>query len=231
MADVSRLLRGLFILLKAFLQSPAKKFVVLIHYREDTEALGRLLAEGMLGLFLSAAHEYASVQFRTVEIDGDTDLRVALRGALDRGCTVVEIIHRDGKANILGCISGEQLREPRMRLRAPARTVADSNICTLFGNRNLCLSTAFLHTTVVTCAVNYRGAFLNLLGTQRNRATFWLTSRSMLHARTVMADSFTSPIERIFIATNGPESGGCQNPLRQGLSADLADGYMKSMLT
>ena len=51
MADVSRLLRGLFLLLKAFLQSPAKKFVVLIHSREDTETLGRLLAEGMLGLF------------------------------------------------------------------------------------------------------------------------------------------------------------------------------------
>jgi hypothetical protein len=38
-------------------------------------------------------------------------------------------------------------------------------------------------------------------------------------------DSFSSPIERIFIATNGPENGGCDNPLRQGLSADLADGY------
>jgi hypothetical protein len=38
-------------------------------------------------------------------------------------------------------------------------------------------------------------------------------------------DSFGSPIERIFIATNGPESEGCNNPLRQGLSADLADGY------
>jgi hypothetical protein len=37
-------------------------------------------------------------------------------------------------------------------------------------------------------------------------------------------DSFTSPIERIFISTNGPETGGCNNPLRQGLSADLADG-------
>jgi hypothetical protein len=37
-------------------------------------------------------------------------------------------------------------------------------------------------------------------------------------------DSFSSPIERIFIATNGPETGGCANPLRQGLSADLADG-------
>jgi hypothetical protein len=38
-------------------------------------------------------------------------------------------------------------------------------------------------------------------------------------------DSFASPIERIFIATNGPESEGCDNPLRQGLSADLADGH------
>jgi hypothetical protein len=38
-------------------------------------------------------------------------------------------------------------------------------------------------------------------------------------------DSFSSPIERIFIATNGPENGGCANPLRQGLSSDLADGY------
>jgi hypothetical protein len=38
-------------------------------------------------------------------------------------------------------------------------------------------------------------------------------------------DSFNSPIERIFIATNGPEDGQCDNPLRQGLSADLADGH------
>ena len=38
-------------------------------------------------------------------------------------------------------------------------------------------------------------------------------------------DSFASPIERIFIATNGPESESCDNPLRQGLSADLADGF------
>ena len=97
MADVSRLLRGLFLPLKAFLQSPAKKFVVLIHSREDTETLGRLLAEGMLGLFLSAAQEYPSVQFRTLEIDRDTDLRAALRGALDRGYPAVEMIHRDGR--------------------------------------------------------------------------------------------------------------------------------------
>lgn len=38
-------------------------------------------------------------------------------------------------------------------------------------------------------------------------------------------DSFASPVERIFIATNGPEDGDCNNPLRQGLSPDLADGH------
>jgi hypothetical protein len=36
-------------------------------------------------------------------------------------------------------------------------------------------------------------------------------------------DSFSSPIERIFISTNGAE--GCANPQRQGLSADLNDGF------
>jgi hypothetical protein len=41
-------------------------------------------------------------------------------------------------------------------------------------------------------------------------------------------DSFNSPIERIFIATNGAEAGQCDNPLRQGLSADLADGHRPS---
>jgi hypothetical protein len=38
-------------------------------------------------------------------------------------------------------------------------------------------------------------------------------------------DSFASPVERIFIATNGAEQHGCSNPQRQGLSADLADGH------
>jgi len=38
-------------------------------------------------------------------------------------------------------------------------------------------------------------------------------------------DSFASPVERIFIGTNGAEEGGCNNPQRQGLSADLADGF------
>jgi malonyl CoA-acyl carrier protein transacylase len=97
MEDVSRLLRGIFILLKTFLQSPARKFVVMIHSGEDTETPGRLAAEGMLGLFLSAAQEHPAVQFRTLEIGRDTDLRAALCDALDRGYTTVEMAHREGR--------------------------------------------------------------------------------------------------------------------------------------
>jgi len=97
MEDVSRLLRGLFILLKTFLQAPARKFVVLIHSGEDTETPGRLLAEGLLGLFLSAAQEHPAVQFRTLEIGRGADLRAALRDALDRGYPAVEMAHRDAR--------------------------------------------------------------------------------------------------------------------------------------
>jgi malonyl CoA-acyl carrier protein transacylase len=97
MADVAQLLRGFLQPLKAFLTSPEKKFVLLIHSWEDIGFYGPLLVEGMLGLFLSAALEYPSVQFRTLEVDGDTDLQVALRAALDRGCAHVEMIDRDGR--------------------------------------------------------------------------------------------------------------------------------------
>lgn len=100
MEDVSRLLRGLFILLQTFLQAPqvtGRKFVVLIHSGENTETPVRLPAEGMLGLFLSAALEYPAIQFRTLEIGRGTDLRDALRAALDRGYPMVEMAHRDGR--------------------------------------------------------------------------------------------------------------------------------------
>ena len=99
--DASRLLRGLFLPLQAFLQSPAKKFVVLIHSRDDAETLGRLPEEGLLGMFLSASQEYSSVQFRTLEIYSAADLREAIRSALDRGYTAVEMIHRSGEVFIL----------------------------------------------------------------------------------------------------------------------------------
>jgi malonyl CoA-acyl carrier protein transacylase len=96
MADAAQLLSGFLPLLKAFLRSPKKKFALLVYSREETETAGQLLAQGMLGLFLSAAQEYSSVQFRTLEIGTQTDLRPALRSALDRGCSAVELALGEG---------------------------------------------------------------------------------------------------------------------------------------
>jgi malonyl CoA-acyl carrier protein transacylase len=113
MEDVSRLLRGFFILLQTFLQAPNRKFVVLIHPGDEPEISGRLLAEGMLGLFLSAAQEYPAVQFRTLEIGRDTDLRAALGDALDRGYATVEMAHRGGRVfTSEGCVAPSVFRDP-----------------------------------------------------------------------------------------------------------------------
>jgi hypothetical protein len=52
------------------------------------------------------------------------------------------------------------------------------------------------------------------------------TYAPLMHALTTgRDDSFSSPVERLFIAVNGPSDGGCANPMRQGLYAALTDGY------
>ncbi|MGA2025748.1 MAG: SDR family NAD(P)-dependent oxidoreductase [Syntrophobacteraceae bacterium] len=127
MEDVSRLLKGFFILLKTFLQTPARKFAVLIHSGEDTETPGRLAAEGMLGLFLSAAQEYPAVQFRTLEIGRDTDLRAALCDALDRGYPTVEMAHRDGRVfTSEGRVAPSVFRDPLTLELSPGDVVVMS---------------------------------------------------------------------------------------------------------
>ena len=92
MEDVSRLLEGFFSILKTFAESPVRKFALLLQKTDQPDGLGRIVAEGMLGMFLSAALEYASVQFRTARLDQGIDLRDAVRGALDRSSKPVQTI-------------------------------------------------------------------------------------------------------------------------------------------
>ncbi|MDW7709637.1 MAG: SDR family NAD(P)-dependent oxidoreductase [Deferrisomatales bacterium] len=129
MAEVARLLAGLFQLVQAFLQPPARKFVVLIHdTREEPDTPGRLLAEGLLGLFLSAAQEQPSTQFRTLEVDRDTDLPPALRAALDRGCPAVELVHREG-----GLLTSRAQAVPAVFGGAPSLELSPGDVVILSG--------------------------------------------------------------------------------------------------
>ncbi|MBI5251754.1 MAG: SDR family NAD(P)-dependent oxidoreductase, partial [Desulfomonile tiedjei] len=96
--EIPSILSGFFGVLKVFLESPAKKFAILVDRCQNPAGAGKLLAEGVLAMFLSAAQEYGSVQFRSVRLDASTDLRDAIRSALDRSQKVIETICHDGKA-------------------------------------------------------------------------------------------------------------------------------------
>ncbi|MEI7448118.1 MAG: SDR family NAD(P)-dependent oxidoreductase [Desulfomonile sp.] len=95
--EIPGLLQGFFSLLKTFTESSAKKFVLLIHKTDQEDSLSRLLAEGVLGMFLSAALEFGYVQFRTVSLDTNTNLSDAIRGSLDRSRKPLETIYRAGE--------------------------------------------------------------------------------------------------------------------------------------
>jgi malonyl CoA-acyl carrier protein transacylase len=96
MQEVSRIIKGFFCLLKTFVDSSAKKFVLLVDKTAETDGPGRILAEGLLGMFLSISQEFGSVQFRTVRLGDKSELRDAIRGSLDRSQKVIETIYRDG---------------------------------------------------------------------------------------------------------------------------------------
>ncbi len=95
--EVSKLLCGLFVVLKAFLNSSAKKFATLIHQLVGPDEMGSLLYEGVQGMFLSLTHEYPSVQFRSVQTYEHTDWSEVADVALDRNQPVLEVILRNGK--------------------------------------------------------------------------------------------------------------------------------------
>jgi len=116
--DVLCLIRGFFQLLQAFLQSPARKFVFFLSSGGDDRGNLRLLSEGVLGMCLSAAWEYGSVQFRTLHLDKETDLGYAIRCALDKSRPTIETIYHGGKAfSSVGRMNRSPFRsEPRLHI-------------------------------------------------------------------------------------------------------------------
>ncbi|MDQ7784559.1 MAG: SDR family NAD(P)-dependent oxidoreductase [Desulfomonilaceae bacterium] len=95
--SVAGMLKGFFRLLKSFADSPSKRFVLVVRTTEDDHGAAGVLSEGLLGMLLSAAHEFSSVQFRSLRLDDRTDLSEAIRAALNRGRKPIETICREGE--------------------------------------------------------------------------------------------------------------------------------------
>ena len=119
--DVSSVLEGFFTLLKTFLKSPAKKFVILVNVSTKPPGITRLLAEGLLGGFLSAVHEFSSVLFRTARVTGDADIREVIRGALNRSQKYTETVFQGGRLPATLTLAGNAApvlfsKEPGLKL-------------------------------------------------------------------------------------------------------------------
>ena len=97
-ADVTEIpsfVTNFFLSLKAFVKSSSKRFCVLIHDTRDTGEFGVLIRETLTGMFVSAAREFESVRFRTVEIGEDKDLAKALATAITSRKAPAQTIWRD----------------------------------------------------------------------------------------------------------------------------------------
>jgi NAD(P)-dependent dehydrogenase (short-subunit alcohol dehydrogenase family)/acyl carrier protein len=105
MQGISDLLSGLFVTAKAFLDSPSKKFLFLVHKSGDGHGPAHVLVQGLTGMLLSLAHEAPSVRFRTILLEKDEDLEAALRGAMDRSQPVIQMIRRGEDLLTLGGVA------------------------------------------------------------------------------------------------------------------------------
>ncbi len=95
---IACVLAGIFDLLKTFVGSPSKKFVLLVNGCSQSQGPGKVMAEGILGMFLSLAHEFSSILFRSIRLEENAGVRDAIRGAFDRSREVIELIYRDENA-------------------------------------------------------------------------------------------------------------------------------------
>jgi acyl transferase domain-containing protein/NAD(P)H-dependent flavin oxidoreductase YrpB (nitropropane dioxygenase family)/NAD(P)-dependent dehydrogenase (short-subunit alcohol dehydrogenase family)/acyl carrier protein len=84
--------------MQQLVSSPERKFCLLITRGACDADPAAVVAEGLRGMFLDAALEYDSVLFRSVALDGDTDLEAGLKQALSLDHSLAEIRFRGQEA-------------------------------------------------------------------------------------------------------------------------------------
>jgi len=93
--------------------SPGRKFCLLITRGGCDADPAAVVVEGVRGMFLDAALEYDSVLFRSVALDGDTDLETGLKQALSLDHSLAEIrFHGQEAFTIEGHVQPLSLIDP-----------------------------------------------------------------------------------------------------------------------
>jgi NAD(P)-dependent dehydrogenase (short-subunit alcohol dehydrogenase family) len=91
--DIAAFLAGYFRCLKTVMNSTSKPFCMVLLRGVQPETAEAVTGEGILGMFLAAAHEYPSVLFRSVSLDTGTDFPRAMDRALDTGNPTIQWIY------------------------------------------------------------------------------------------------------------------------------------------
>ncbi|MGC8659215.1 MAG: SDR family NAD(P)-dependent oxidoreductase [Desulfomonilaceae bacterium] len=93
-AYLSDFLAGFFKVFKEFIDKPTKKMAICLQTGAETPSA---FLEAVTGLFLSASLEFSSILFRTMFLDSPSELRMAIRSAMDRSKKPTQMICRDGE--------------------------------------------------------------------------------------------------------------------------------------
>jgi acyl transferase domain-containing protein/NAD(P)H-dependent flavin oxidoreductase YrpB (nitropropane dioxygenase family)/NAD(P)-dependent dehydrogenase (short-subunit alcohol dehydrogenase family)/acyl carrier protein len=96
--ETAAFLTGFFSCLKVLMSFKTKPFCLILLRGVHPDTPEAVTGEGILGMFLAAAHEYPSVLFRSVSLDTRTDLRRAMENALDSGNPIIQWIYHDQEA-------------------------------------------------------------------------------------------------------------------------------------
>jgi acyl transferase domain-containing protein len=95
--ETAAFLSGFFGCLKCLMDSKNRVFSLNLVRGVQSHASDAAAAEGVLGMYLAAAHEYPSMLLRSVALESRTDVQNALDFALDRGNPIIELSYHDQK--------------------------------------------------------------------------------------------------------------------------------------
>ncbi|MGD8971234.1 MAG: SDR family NAD(P)-dependent oxidoreductase, partial [Desulfobacterales bacterium] len=95
--ETAAFLSGFFGCLKCLMESKNRVFSLSLLRGIQSHAFDAAAAEGVLGMFLAATHEYPSMLLRSVALESRTDVQNALDFALDTGNPIIEVSYHDQK--------------------------------------------------------------------------------------------------------------------------------------
>ncbi len=150
--DVSVFCTGFFAVLQVLLKSAQRSFCLHLSEEHGNNGVADMLAEGILGIFLSAGLEYQGMLFRSFRNGIEAGVRQGLKQALDAGLQPVDLVYADGRivTNVLA-------REPLPYRKQPLLQIGGQDVVLVSGGaRGI--------TSFVARALASRGCKMILIG-------------------------------------------------------------------